>query len=355
MGAALDKDSEQEFNYLVPPSIIQPLHRASENALTLKELDDLERDTGPTLRTFLTAVNMERLEYRLKLIGECIGVLKPCRLALCMDHLPLPLCCTAGIFTLFELSNHTTEQLVSKGFTELMARRLQRAFDDYVMNLPDDLEESAVQKTPFHVVRPNAVLPTTASTLMRKMINYGRKGVKRTSGVSQAQHVPTVIRLPTKSTLPTSLLTQPDEIGTPAEEGDQTDGIAHSPSAVLIRTQSVPTNLHHDKLSLWSFEHQACISAPCLLMSELRTRNNTSLAEIVSKMEKEEEESTDAILCYLYCLLDVLCVQGRKEEEVKMVERLLSVICHVFERLGQCDEVIVIVSRLLSCLTEFGM
>ena len=51
----------------------------------------------------------------------------------------------------------------------------------------------------------------------------------------------------------------------------------------------------------------------------------------------------------------MLCVKGRKEEEVKMVERLLSVICHVFERLGQCDEVIVIASRLLSCLTEFGM
>lgn len=72
MGAGLDKDFEQqEFNYLVPPAIIQPLHRASENALTLKELDDLERDTGPTLKTFLAAVNMERLEYRLRLIGKC--------------------------------------------------------------------------------------------------------------------------------------------------------------------------------------------------------------------------------------------------------------------------------------------
>ena len=77
MGAGLDKDSEQqEFNYLIPPSITQPLHRASENALNLKELDDQERYNGPTLKTFLAAVNMERLEYRLRLLGKCSGILQ---------------------------------------------------------------------------------------------------------------------------------------------------------------------------------------------------------------------------------------------------------------------------------------
>ena len=259
---------------------------------------------------------------------------------------------STGIFTLIELSNHSVEQLVTKGFTELMARRLLRAFDDYVINLPDDYEESATPKTPFHVVRPNAVLPTTASTLMRKMTNYGRKGKKRTTGAPPAQHVPIAIRLQTESTLPTSLLTQPEPIETRLEEaGDQTDGNAHSPfSAVLIRTQSVPTNLHYEQLSLLS---QECISAPCLLVPELRTSNNTSLGEIVSKME--QEESMDAVLCYLYCILDVLCIQGRKEEEVKMVDGLLFAICNVLERLEHCVEVIVIACRSLSCLTELGM
>lgn len=229
-----------------------------------------------------------------------------------------------------------------------MARRLLRAFDDYVMNLPDDLE-SAAPKTPFHVVRPNAILPTTASTLMRKMKNYGRKGMKRTSGETSAQRVPIVIRLQTESTLPTSLLTQPDEIEIRAEVDDQTDGDTHNSfSAVLTRTQSVPANLHYEKLSLLS---QECASVPCLLMPELR--NNTTLAGIVSKLELEE--SMDAVLCNLYCILDVLCIQGRKEEESKIVHRLLSAICRVLEYLGHCDEVIVIACRLLSCLTELGM
>lgn len=88
-----------------------------------------------------------------------------------------------------------------------MARRLQRAFDDYVSDLPVDGNERH-PKTPFHVVRPNAVLPTTASTFMKKMTNYGRKCVKRTAGVVPAQRASAVIHLPTESTLPSFLLTQ---------------------------------------------------------------------------------------------------------------------------------------------------
>lgn len=70
MGASLDKEAE-EAKYVLPPTITQPLHHASQTAYQLKEIQsrELERDTVPTLRTFLEAVNMERIEYRLRIIG----------------------------------------------------------------------------------------------------------------------------------------------------------------------------------------------------------------------------------------------------------------------------------------------
>ena len=284
--------------------------------------------------------------------------------------------------TLVDLANHTVEQLTRKGFTELMARRLLRAFDGYVLNLSEDKEigEPEQPRTPFQVVRPNAILPTKAPTLMRRMENFGRIGVKRkpaSSGSPSNQRHSAIIRLQSEPSPSISLMhltggkEETDSSRGEGEgggggggggvegggEGEERGGGGISDQHVLEshfltaprmlkRSQSVPTNLH-----MMSGERSLNRQSLTSLMMETPTGvPATSLTETIAALE-EGGIGVENDMCLLYALLDVVKDDWRVwEEEVMASERGVSAVCRVLDQYSGYLEMVKLGCRVMRCI-----
>ena len=252
-----------------------------------------------------------------------------------------------------------------------MAVRLLRALDDYVLNLPEDgeIREPEQMRTPFQVVRPNAVLPTTASTLMRRMKNYGKRGVKRQPGSeasSSTQRNPAVIRLPSESSSSFSLMKLEGEEETDLAGGRKGGGegggqrrVGRMPdklffrrqfpkaTGLLERSQSVPTNLHFSdgQSPLWVKYHyqQLCYSSPSLL-GEKPSGFLSSFTKTVAVLEEGGGGGggVETAMCVLHTLLDMVRNEWRVgKEEVKVRERGVLAVCRVLDQYSSYTEVVV--------------
>ena len=104
-----------------------------------------------SLKHFLRASNLPGLEYRLRL---------------------------AGFYTVTDLLGTDVSELVSSGFTALMARRLLLALDEYVCK---QLERRGALPLPFQLVRPGGKISSEPTDKMKAVPTFGKRNVKRAS------------------------------------------------------------------------------------------------------------------------------------------------------------------------------
>lgn len=133
-----------------PPPL--PSATPSERSTRQKYLQSLDF----SLKRFLKASNLPGLEYRLRL---------------------------AGFFTVTDLLGARIEDLVSGGFTMIMARRLLSALDEYIHR---HLDLSEGMPLPFQLVRPGGKISSEPTERMKALPTFGKINVKRQTSLSEA-------------------------------------------------------------------------------------------------------------------------------------------------------------------------
>ncbi len=108
------------------------------------------RSLDRSLKSFLKSSNLPGLEYRLRL---------------------------AGYNALSDLLDADIEMLCAHGFTPIMARRLLRALEEYVIGSLNQSEEDF--PLPFQLVRKGQKINSDPTEKMKAMPTYGKQNVKR--------------------------------------------------------------------------------------------------------------------------------------------------------------------------------
>ena len=102
-----------------------------------------------SLKAFLRSSNLPGLEYRLRM---------------------------AGLNTLSDLLDTDVDTLCGQGFTPLMAQRLLRALDDYILG---HLSRTEGLQLPFQLVRKGQKINSDPTEKMKAMPTFGKRNLKR--------------------------------------------------------------------------------------------------------------------------------------------------------------------------------
>ena len=131
------------------PAILRVFTNSQANerlpARTKQSFKSLDRG----LKAFLRSSNLPGLEYRLRL---------------------------AGYNSLSDLLDADVDALCAHGFTPLMARRLLRALDDYIVR---QLDRNDGVQIPFQLVRKGQKIKSDPTEKMKAMPTFGKRNIKR--------------------------------------------------------------------------------------------------------------------------------------------------------------------------------
>lgn len=142
----MSSGGEDEIDF---PSILKALTSAQPHIRLPHRTRESFRSLDRSLKAFLHASNLPGLEYRLRI---------------------------AGYHKLSDLYDADVNSLCAHGFTQLMAARLLRALNDYILK---QMDKSEGLRLPFQMVRKGQKIKSDPTEKMKALPTFGKRNVKR--------------------------------------------------------------------------------------------------------------------------------------------------------------------------------